>query len=96
MIYDSSEGYYPEELLTAVAEMDVDSYKVVTGETELILVKKIDPMAEEEYFKANRESILSAAMNGEFLEMVAELGKTVEIEFNEKALKRYSAKNIVG
>ncbi|MBR2636994.1 MAG: hypothetical protein IKD34_08165 [Oscillospiraceae bacterium] len=53
-------------------------------------------MAEEEYFKANRESILSAAMNGEFLEMVAEWGKTVEIEFNEKALKRYSAKNIVG
>jgi|GEM_PF-952703 len=96
VIYDSTKGYYPEELLTAVAEMDVDSYKVVTGETELILVKKIDPMAEEEYFKANRESILSAAMNGEFLEMVAEWGKTVEIEFNEKALKRYSAKNIVG
>lgn len=92
----STELAYPQALLEALPEMEIDSYKVVKGTTELILVKKIDPMSDSENFEANRESILSAAMNDEFMEMVAEWGKAVEIEFNEKALKRYTAKKMVG
>lgn len=43
--------------------------KVVTTDDALILVKKLDPMADEESFEENRESILSAAKNEEFLEL---------------------------
>ena len=57
----STESYYPEAMVTAVKEMKADEVKVVTTDDALILVKKLDPMADEENFEENRESILSAA-----------------------------------
>ncbi len=55
----STESYSPEALVSEVKEMEADEVKVVTTDDALILVKKLDPMADEESFEENRESILS-------------------------------------
>jgi len=92
----STESYYPEAMVTAVKEMKADEVKVVTTDDALILVKKLDPMADEENFEENRESILSAAKNEEFLELVDQWSQETEVTFNDASVKRYSAKKMLG
>lgn len=95
-ISSSTESYYPEELVSAVKEMAADDVKVVTTDDALLLVKKLDPMADEENFQQNRESILSEAKNDEFMETVSQWAESVEVTFNDAAIKRYSAKKMLG
>ena len=95
-ISSSTESYYPEELVSAVKEMAADDVKVVITDDALLLVKKLDPMADEENFQQNRESILSEAKNDEFMETVSQWAESVEVTFNDAALKRYSAKKMLG
>ena len=92
----STESYYPEALVSEVKEMEADEVKVVTTDDALILVKKLDPMADEESFEENRESILSAAKNEEFLELVDQWFQSTEVTFNDASVKRYTAKKILG
>ena len=92
----STESYYPEAMVTAVKEMKADEVKVVTTDDALILVKKLDPMADEENFEENRESILSAAKNEDFLELVDQWSQETEVTFNDASVKRYSAKKMLG
>ena len=83
-------------MVTAVKEMKADEVKVVTTDDALILVKKLDPMADDENFEKNRESILSAAKNEEFLELVDQWSQETEVTFNDASVKRYSAKKMLG
>lgn len=53
-------------------------------------------MADEENFEENRESILSAAKNEEFLELVDQWSQETEVTFNDASVKRYSAKKMLG
>ncbi|MDD3193358.1 MAG: hypothetical protein PHE47_05825 [Oscillospiraceae bacterium] len=92
----SSESYYPAAMVTAAKEMATDEMRVVTTDEALILIKKLDPMADEKNFEENRESILSAAKNDEFLEAVSQWGESLEITFNNSAVKRYAAKKMLG
>ena len=68
IISASTESYYPEAMVTAIKQMKADEVKVITTDDALILVKKLDPMADQENFEKNRESILSAVKNDEFLD----------------------------
>lgn len=92
----STESYYPEAMVTAVKQMKADEVKVITTDDALILVKKLDPMADRENFEKNRDSILSAVKNDEFLEQVAQWAESVQITFNDSAVNRYGAKKILG
>ena len=96
IISASTESYYPEAMVTAVKQMKADELKVVTTDDALILVKKLDPMADQENFQKNRESILSAVKNDEFMEQVAQWAESVQITFNDAAVRRYGAKKILG
>lgn len=95
-ISSATKSYYPEALVTAVKEMKAGDMKVITTDTALILVKKLDLMADAEKFAASRESILSQAKNEEFLATVSEWGSSIEMNFNDAAVKRYSAKKMLG
>ena len=92
----STESYYPEAMITAAKEMKANDVKVVTTDDALILVKKLDPMADAENFEENRESILSSMKNDEFLELVSQWSEATEVSFNDAAVKRYSAKKMLG
>ena len=52
--------------------------------------------ADDENFEENRESILSAAKNEEFLELVDQWSQETEVTFNDASVKRYSAKKMLG
>lgn len=92
----STESYYPEAMIAAAKEMKANDVKVVTTDDALILVKKLDPMADAENFEENRESILSSMKNDEFLELVSQWSEATEVSFNDAAVKRYSAKKMLG
>lgn len=92
----STESYYPEAMISAVKQMKADELKVITTDDALILVKKLDPMADQENFQKDREAILSAVKNDEFLEQVAQWAESVQVTFNDAAVKRYAAKKMLG
>lgn len=96
LISSSTESYYPEALIAELGKMKADEVKVVTTDDALILVKKLDPMADSENFEQTRESLLSALKNEEFTDLVKELGKDVAVSFNNSSVKRYAAKKLVG
>ena len=95
VISASSESYYPEEMVAAAKQMKADELKVVTTDDALILIKKLDPMADQEKFEADREAILSAVKNDEFLQQVEQWAQSVQVTFNDAAVKRYAAKKLL-
>lgn len=95
LITASTEAYYPEEMITALTGMKGGDIKVVTTDSTLIMLKRIDPMTDTATFEESREAILSAMKNQEFLDQVATWSEGLDITFNSSALRRYTAKKML-
>ncbi len=93
LLYKESTSY-GEEVMKDIFAMEKDAIKLLTSDKGTFVVQKLDIKDKSDQIKDYTDSILNHMKGDEFTDLLEKRTADVQPTYNEKAIKRYSPKNI--
>lgn len=94
-LFDKKNEAVPAEVVEYLETAEFNEVKVVENDEYFVICCRQDEQADPADFEAAKYEILYNLKNEEMLEYMAEYEKTLNIEFNEAAIKRFEPKKLV-
>lgn len=94
ILVDKRTSTMEAETLKKLVEAQPGEIVMFEDEKQMVIFKKRDAVADQELFEQMKPTLLSELKGEEYSELVTEWAQAVDVEFNKKSLKRYSAEEL--
>lgn len=94
VLVDKRTSTMEAETLKKLVEAAPGEIVMFEDENQMVIFKKRDAVGDKELFEQMKPTLLAEMKGEEYNQKVNEWAETVEVEFNQKSLKRYSAEKL--